>query len=836
MPITLTLRYAGGHSAEFHCDDVDLRAVQAAVGGPPTVVALQRYFLQRLAGEHGVAPAGREDQETLCRLITHWKEGTAGTRGEINVVTVPRTEVDAPGAGGGTSHDQTLRDALVARRRPLLLEYDDHLAARQRLRDLIAELGEELFLWTRADGWDPLLPDTDDDGYQMDRRAPVRAVGEAIQAIENGTAPERAVIAFQDLAWNVTGNEQVLATAIPSLWERLREQEGLLILLMPTSELTSSWSAMFEVIRFRAGESPTPLLDRFGKDLTAMARNGEIQPIAGREAERQAVLRALLQAPGATGGTLLIGSLGSGKTAIMEQVALDLLEPDIDQRLRGRRLIAIDMAALVAGTALRGDLEARVSQLIEEAEQHGNRIVLVIDEIHTIATTGASESGMPALEALKAPLARGRIRLIGATTPEDWAPVEQAQAAFASRFKKIHVSPATFEETIQAMALHRSHLEQYHGTVTVTDNDLRFVAQAVIDYLASPPMPREAIKLLYDLVARADSAGSSTVSAEMVFQGISEITGARVGPPDDEERETLTHLQDQLRQDIKGQDRAIETVSNAVVAHRLSRTRHRPTLLLMVGPTGTGKTEMVRTINRVLVPGQELIEYRMEEYYDRHTGASLLGAPPGYVGSEGGSSLVNQARRTPYRVVLLDELEKAHPEVIKQLMNLLLTGRYRDPRGIEGDFRRWVFCATSNVVTEKTVLQSPRSQLIEHVIRAFANIGVPREVVGRIGVIVPFLPLDQDALHEIALMKLHAFKREVLEESGSVVKWDDDVPRSLAGLAARSGLGARNIDQHLDPLRYAWAASALDPRLGSRPLIIEVDDGGEDLRITRGGS
>lgn len=829
MPITLTFRSPDEAHDQLRFEDGELRAAEEARDGLPAGVALQRYLGRRIAEERNVEPAGRDDQDTLRRLITHWLEGLAETRGEIRVVSrrgYPPVEHGA----AGLSHDQTLRDAVLARRRPLHLVYDNHLEARGRLTDLAAELDQDLYFWTRADGWTPLLPDSDDDTVDMLERDPVIAVGEALQALENGSIPEGAVIVFQDLVWDVGGERQVLATAIPSLWGRLRERWGLLILLMPSRDLPPSWTGTFETIHFRTGDSPTPLLDRFGQELSARARNGEIEPIAGRETERQAVHHALRQAPGSASAALLIGPAGTGKTAILEQIALDLLAPDIDPRLRGLRLIAIEMAMLVAGTGFRGDLEERISQLIDEAVENYDSVVLAIDEIHTIANTG----GTTAIEALKAPLARGRIRLIGATTPEDWAPVERRQPAFASRFRKIHINPPLLEESVQAMAMHVPALQRHHSELAITQPDLQLIARATTDYLASPPMPREAIKLLYDLAARAEAGGYSHLPEDLVFQAISETIGAPVGPLSPAERDVLRGLQHQLSKDILGQPEAIELVSNAVIAHRVSRNRHKPTFLILVGKTGTGKTETVRAINRILVPGRELIEYRMEEFRDRHTGSRFLGAPPGYVGYEEGSGLVNQARRTPYRVVLLDELEKANPEVIMQLMNLLVTGRYRDPRGIEGDFRRWVFCATSNLLTDTEDLRLPRARLIERVQEAFESYGVPPEVVGRIGVVVPFRPFTEDILEKIAVVRLEAFQKQVADESGSPVEWRSDVPLFLARTAVRSDLGARNIDQNLDPLRHAWAASSLDPRLASRPLVIEVDPAREGLRLIRG--
>lgn len=828
MPITLTFRNPDGKRDELRLEDVELREAEAVRDGSPAVVALQRYICRRLAEECTVELAGLDDQDTLRRLITHWIEGMAETRGEIQVVPCHRP--NSSESLHGPARDQTLRDALLARRRPLLLVYDDQLEARQRLADLAAELDQELYLWTRADGWDPLLPDSDDDTVDMLDRDPAIAVGEALQALENGSILAPTVIVFQDLLWDVDGERQVLATAIPSLWGRLRDREGLLILLMPSPDLPVSWTGMFETIRFRAGDSRTPLLDRFGQDLTARARDGEIAPIAGRETERRAVLHTLRQAPGSASAALLIGPAGTGKSAILDQIALDLLSPECDPRLSGLRLIAIDMASLVAGTAYRGDLENRISQLIDEAVENYRSVVLVIDEIHTLATTG----GAAALEALKAPLARGRIHLIGATTPEDWAPVERQQPAFASRFRKVHINPPLLEESIQAMAMHVPVLQRHHADLTITEPDLRQIAQATTDYLASPAMPREAIKLLYDLAARAEASGFSHLPEELVFQAISETIGAPVGPLSPAERNSLRVLQDELGRTILGQPEAIELVSNAVIAHRVSRTRHKPTFLILVGPTGTGKTETVRAINRRLVPGQELIEYRMEEFRDRHTGARFLGAPPGYVGYEEGSGLVNQGRRTPYRVVLLDELEKAHPDVIMQLMNLLVTGRFRDPRGLEGDFRRWVFCATSNLLTDPEDLRLPRARLIERVQEGFAPLGVPREVIGRVGIVVPFRPFTEEVLARIAETRLEAFQQEVAEESGSRVEWQSDVPRHLAKIALRSDLGARNIDQNLDPLRHAWAASSLDPSLASRPLVIEVDPSGDGFQLIRG--
>jgi len=821
MPITLRLNGVTGALDTFRVSDDALREVLGRRESEPATAHLLGYIVERLASERSVEPAGHEDREVVLRLVAHWIEGVAGIEDTIRVVPLSVRGDRSSGAGSRLDRNQTFRDALLSRRQPTLLVYPNHLDARSYSRDLAQELDLSLYWWTRAGGWDRPLPDGNDQSRNLTERHPVIAIGEALQAIENGTLPRQSILAYQDLVWDVDGDNQVLATGLPSLWDQVRTIEGGLILAMPTEALPPSWAGLFQIIRLRTGSSPTPLLDRFGRDITARARDGLIQPIAGRRDERAAVLNALRRAPGAASGVLLYGPRGVGKSALLEQLALDLNDPAIDSKLRGKRLILIDVADLLAGTANRGDLEGRVSQLIQEAAENNDSTILAIDEIHRLASPDAGA----ALEALKEPLARGRIRVIGASTPADWSPVERTQEAFASRFTKIHLAEPTLPEVVQAMEAHLPVLARHHEGVKILRPDLQFIAEAVTRYMASQPLPRTPITMLYDLAALAEAQGYGQITQPMVWNTISRSVGAPIGPVSDEEAATLLRVESEINATILGQEEAAQLVAEAVLAHRVRKSRHRPSFLLFIGPSGVGKTETARIINRVLVPGRELLEFNMEQFHDRHTGARLLGAPPGYVMSEEGSILVTEAQESPYRVVLLDEIEKAHPEVIKQLMNLINTGIYRDPRGLVGDFRRWVFIATSNLLVDPGLLSLPLRELIPEVVREFGLRGVPPEVVGRVGSLGPFRPLTLPVLERIAERKLRAFADEVAAEGYGSVSWAPAVPQLLARLAHGSPLGARALDQQLDPLLNRAAAGSIAPGGAGRSMVLRVIEG-----------
>lgn len=850
MSLALLLRRPAEPDEEYVVDDAELLS---GSGDRPSLNVL----VDRATGllrDRGLLLAGQADRSRLLSLVARWREGLAATDDDRTLHVVPLAGTDASpateasgrdrGAGDGRNADteggqfakpawpsappdRAVREALSSDELPLLLVYDDHVEARKRLQDLCTDLGRKLYLWTRADGWHSQLPGSVDEQRMLAERQPIVALSEALEAVKRGAlgdtvtpaGPQPVVVAFQDLPVDFIGSEQVLSTAVPSLGQRLRDIGGLLVLLAPRPALPPSWTP-FRVVRFRTGSSPTPLLERFGDDLTLAARLGRLHAIAGRTSEREAIKIGLRMPPGASSAPLLYGDKGTGKSAILEQLALDLSE-STDERERQLRVISIRMASLVAGTSLQGTLEERVQEMIEEAEESSDRIILVFDEIHTLADSPA------ALEALKEPLARGRIKLVGATTPADWATVERHHEAFASRFRKIHVSPPNLDETVAAMGNRADEvLRRAFPEFEWTDADLKAIAEASRRHLPSEPLPRRPISLLFELATR--SGGTGRLDLAQLDVVLSEITGAKVGALSSEERRVLSDLRASLANEIFGQDEAVEIVAGAVASHRLGWNGDRPTVLLFVGDTGTGKTETAKAINRQLMPGHDLVTFNMETYgADRHAGMSLLGAPASYVGHEEGSQLVNLARNFPYRCVLLDEFEKADSGVIIQLMNILYEGRYTDPRGLLGDFRRWFFCLTTNVL-KGAELTGTVAEVTERLTSKFADphrrLGpVPQEVLGRVSRVVPFRPLDGAAYKRISRKKLDEFALELARAHVELrIEGDDAVVGHLAKQALSRSSGARAIDQLLSDVRYRAPEEWL--RSGKGTLVIRVVD------------
>ena len=844
MPIDFRARQDDGTETRVHLDDDYLRSLCRDDGELARETCQTRLcdaVVETLRGR-GLRPT--DGSEAIIRsLVVGFMTGTSVAVRVVPVIREAgrRDPPAAEAAGSSPARDEAVLAALRVTGPPLLLVYDDHTAARERLADICRELGRPFHLWTRADGWqraaDPssrlapaAFPLSDDANRSMLERQPAWCVAEAIEALQDSALEDRTVLAFQDLAEDLTGEEQVLATAIPSLSRALEQIHGRLVLLAPTPKSSPSWAPL-EVLRFRTGRSPTPLLDRIGRDLTALARNGALQRISGRDRELDELKMALRTPPGAATSPLLYGAKGTGKSAILEHLAIDLSE-EKDTLLRNFRVISVSAAALAAGTSLQGALEARVEELIEEAEQSSGRIVLILDEIHAIAQSP------PALEALKEPLARGRIRLIGATTPEDWDRVEVRHEAFASRFMKIRVEPLGTKETVDAM---RKHLEPrapsglgslaQRGRLVVDDGDLEFIAQICGEYLPQETAPRLPISVLYRAVTSAVQSGADHIGHDVVLKILSDMTGARLGWPSDEESQELRNLEERLRKQIYGQDRALGIVARAVVAHRLRFAGDRPTVLMFVGPTGTGKTELAKEINRLLTPGQQLITFNMETYGQEHTAEAFFGAPSGYVGFEEGGQLVNLARKFPYRVVLLDEVEKAHKRVVIQLMNILYEGRYVDRRGLSADFRGWLFCLTTNAEQDPEILRLPHEQFVEAVVERFARpirdggYDIPREVLSRISEFAPFPPLTGGALKLVAFKKIgeiveqaqtHLRIREVTV-SEPAVEW-------LCGVAEKTQRGARALDQLLTPARSRLATERLRHATADAvELILEGD-------------
>ncbi len=503
--------------------------------------------------------------------------------------------------------------------------------------------------------------------------------------------------------------------------------------------------------------SRTPVVDQMGMDLTAAARAGKLDPVVGRAKEIERVIQILSRRT--KNNPALIGEPGVGKTAIVEGLAQRIASGDVPETLLGKRLLTLDIGSLVAGTKYRGEFEERLKKIIEEVKTSGN-CVLFIDELHTLVGAGAAEGSVDAANILKPSLSRGELQTIGATTMDEYRKYIERDAALERRFQPVMVEEPTVEETIAILRGIKERYEQHHKLI-ISDEALkasaelasrfitdRFLPDKAIDLVdeassrvrlqraVSPPTLKEAIKELevvqgekeaainaqqYELAAelrdreaklRTKIDGIETgwheqqtvekpvVGVEDIAHVVSMWTGIPVMRIAEEETERLLRMEEELHKRIIGQEEPITVVSRAVRRARtgLKDPRRPIGSFIFLGPTGVGKTELVRALAEFMFGSEDaMIRIDMSEFMERHSVARLVGAPPGYIGYEEGGQLTEAVRRKPYSVVLLDEIEKAHPEVFNILLQIMDDGHLTDAKGRKVDFRNSVLIMTSNV-------------------------------------------------------------------------------------------------------------------------------------------
>ena len=517
-------------------------------------------------------------------------------------------------------------------------------------------------------------------------------------------------------------------------------------------------------------EAPTntPTLDKYSRDLTALAREGKLDPVIGRGDEIQTVVEVLSRRK--KNNPVLIGEPGVGKTAIVEGLAQRIVADEVPESLREKRLVEISINSLVAGSKYRGEFEERLQQLLREVEANREGLVLFIDELHTIVGAGAAEGGMDAANTFKPALARGELNLIGATTLNEYQKHIEKDAALERRFQPVFVSEPTVAQTIVILRGLRDTFESHHK-VTITDEAIVAAAELSDRYLTGRFLPDKAIDLVDQAAARARigatsrpvdiqeleqqakqlkreqdyassrkqferandlsqkleerrkeieakteawrrerGTGSAEVRVEHIAEIVSRLTGVPVAELTTEERQRLLGLEQKLHERVVGQDQAVRAVSDAVRVARVGlRHANRPiAAFLFLGPTGVGKTELAKALAEAVFGDEDaMVRIDMSEYMERHTVARLIGAPPGYVGYEEAGQLTERVRRRPYSVLLLDEIEKAHADVHNVLLQVFDEGRLTDGKGRVVDFTNTIIIATSNI----------GSDLIQHELR-----------------------------------------------------------------------------------------------------------------------
>ncbi len=652
-----------------------------------------------------------------------------------------------------------------------------------------------------------------------------------------------------------------------------------------------------------ASTTRTPILDQLGVDLTALSRSNKLDPVWGRQKELARAIQILSRRT--KNNPVLMGEPGVGKTAIVEALAQKIVSGDVPETLTGKRLVTLDMGALVAGTKYRGEFEERLKKVLEEIKTAGN-CVLFIDEMHTLVGAGAAEGAVDAANILKPALARGEIRVIGATTLDDYRKYVERDPALERRFQPILVEEPTEEETAEILRHVKGRYEEHHKLI-ISDEAVvaaaklaarfipdRFLPDKAIDLIdeassrvrilhsTMPLSVKEAMKVLESVRGEKEEALSDqqyefaaelrerelslagkvenlegewqetkeneqpTVTADDVAEVVGMWTGIPVTRLKTQETERLLHMEEHLHNRIIGQEDAIVAVSKAVRRARsgLKDPRRPVGVFTFLGPTGVGKTELARALAEFMFGSDDaLIRLDMSEFMERHTVARLVGAPPGYIGYDDGGQLTEAIRRKPHSVILLDEIEKAHPDVYNILLQIFDDGHLTDAKGRKVDFRNAVIIMTSNLGSDlirrdthlgfsaklddgKTFEQNydkMQEKVMEEVKKFFRP-----EFLNRIDASVVFHALEQEHILKIVDLMLDQVQEEVKDQEMTMVVTE----------AAKAKLAEDGYDPHLGarPLRRLIQSKIEDKLseeilsgkyvIGDR-IILDVDDEGE---------
>ncbi len=614
----------------------------------------------------------------------------------------------------------------------------------------------------------------------------------------------------------------------------------------------------------RKGNSQTPTLDQFGRDLTQMAREGKIDPVIGRVKEIERVIQILSRRT--KNNPCLIGEPGVGKTAIAEGLAQKIVNGEVPELLADKRVVTLDLTGMVAGTKYRGDFEERIKNAIEEVMKAQNTI-LFIDEIHTIIGAGAAEGAVDAANILKPSLARGELQIVGATTLDEYRKHIEKDAALERRFQPVVVGEPSVDEAQQIMRGLRDKYEAHHK-VKITDEALDAAVKLSVRYISDRYLPDKAIDLIDEAASRVrlkaftappdikdteqqlkqlaeekkaaineqdferaaqlrdtekqlqeelaaakarweeENAGvSGEVTAECVAQIVSGWTGVPVAQLTEEEGARLLRLEEELHRRIVGQDEAVTAVAKAIRRGRVGlKDPKRPIgSFLFLGPTGVGKTELCKTLAEAMFGDENaMIRLDMSEYMEKHTVSRLVGSPPGYVGYVEGGQHTEKIRRKPYTVVLFDEIEKAHPDVFNMLLQILEDGILTDAQGRRVDFKNTVIIMTSNIGARRIT---------------------ERKAPG-FGADTAAVLSDQTRIREDVMDELKkAFRPEFLNRVDDIIVFRQLGQEDIAEIARRmlSGLHKRLSDMDIglkvtDAAVEKLAKAGFDPIYGARPL------------------
>ena len=624
-----------------------------------------------------------------------------------------------------------------------------------------------------------------------------------------------------------------------------------------------------DITRVRGSYSSTTVLNQFGEDITVQAEDGKFDNIIGREAEIERIIQILSRRT--KNNPCLIGEPGVGKTAIVEGLAERIVSGEVPENLKDKRIVSIDISGMVAGAKYRGDFEERIKKALNEVKKVGD-VILFIDEIHTIVGAGAAEGAIDAANILKPLLARGEIQLIGATTIEEYRKYIEKDSALERRFSPVDVGEPTEIETVEIIKGIRDKYEAHHN-VKITDEAINSAVTLSVRYITDRFLPDKAIDLIDEAASQVrinlftepdtikvmgekidiimnekeeaiynqdferaanlrdkekeareelntemnkwkkiKNKDITEIGEENIAEIISKWTGIPIQKLTENENQKLKHLEEMLQKRIVGQNEAVQVVAKAIRRGRVGlKDPKRPIgSFLFLGPTGVGKTELSKALAEILFDNENsIIRLDMSEYMEAHSVSKLIGSPPGYIGYDGGGQLTEKVRRKPYSVILFDEIEKAHPDVMNLLLQILEDGRLTDSQGREVNFKNTIIIMTSNLgaryITDKKSLgfgnmenEKEYENIKKEVIKELKKELRP-EFINRIDEIIVFHKLSEEDIKQITNIMLKQVE-ERLKNQKYIVEIDDGVVKAILEQGYDNNFGARPLRRTIQNL------------------------------------